>query len=88
VLEVTLETGRTHQIRVHMAHLGHPVVGDATYGRHPAGFWQSFGVTRHLLHAYRLTFQHPASREPITVSASIPDDMAQWISPGVVERLS
>jgi len=81
VLEVSLDTGRTHQIRVHMAHLGYPVMGDATYGNRPPAFWHAMGVTRQLLHAHRLTFHHPVTRQPITVSAPIPDDMVQWIGP-------
>ena len=79
LLDVSLETGRTHQIRVHMAHLGHPVIGDPTYGKHPGSVWQSVGVSRQLLHAYRLRFQHPISRESLTVVAPVPADMAQWI---------
>ena len=79
LLDVSLETGRTHQIRVHMAHVGHPIVGDTTYGRRPAGSWQSMGVSRHLLHAYRLSFQHPVSGRTITVSAPAPADMAPWV---------
>ena len=79
LLDVSLETGRTHQIRVHMAHLGHPVIGDPTYGKHPGSVWQSVGVSRQLLHAYRLRFQHPVSRESLTVVAPVPADMAQWI---------
>jgi 23S rRNA pseudouridine1911/1915/1917 synthase len=79
IVEVSLETGRTHQIRVHFAHLGHPVVGDPTYGKHPAGFWQPLGVHRQLLHAYRLTFRHPSTGREVDVQASIPDDMQKWI---------
>jgi 23S rRNA pseudouridine1911/1915/1917 synthase len=88
VIEVSLDTGRTHQIRVHMAHLGHPVVGDTTYGRHPASFWQLVGVRRHLLHAYRLSFQHPASGRPVTVSAPVPDDMARWFDAEAARQLT
>jgi 23S rRNA pseudouridine1911/1915/1917 synthase len=87
VLDVALETGRTHQIRVHLAHLGHPVLGDATYGTRPATFWRSLGVHRQLLHAYRLTFQHPERRMPMTVEAPVPEDLARWISPAEVQRL-
>ncbi|MBI1991642.1 MAG: RluA family pseudouridine synthase [Candidatus Omnitrophica bacterium] len=79
LIEVSLETGRTHQIRVHMAHLGHPIVGDPTYGRRPAGFWQSLGVNRQLLHAHRLSFQHPVSGRPLTISAPAPEDLARWV---------
>jgi len=88
LLEVSLETGRTHQIRVHMAHLGYPVAGDTTYGKHPAGFWQALGIHRQLLHAFRLTFRHPAGGRVVTMTAPIPDDMMPWIDPGVAERLA
>ena len=84
VIEVSLETGRTHQIRVHMAHLGYPVVGDTTYGKHPASFWQAHGITRQLLHAYQLSFQHPVTKRPVTLTAPIPDDMIPWTGHGVV----
>ncbi len=78
LIAVALETGRTHQIRVHMAHLGYPVAGDTTYGKHPAGFWQALGVPRQLLHAFRLTFRHPAGGRVVTMTAPIPSDMVQW----------
>ena len=78
LLEVALGTGRTHQIRVHMAHLGHPVLGDTTYGRRPAGFWHSLGIARQMLHAYHLTFQHPASGIQQHVAAPLPADMVRW----------
>ena len=78
VIDVALETGRTHQIRVHMAHLGHPVLGDPTYGRRPANFWQTLGVSRQLLHAYRLSFHHPVSNREMSLVAPMPEDMARW----------
>jgi 23S rRNA pseudouridine1911/1915/1917 synthase len=81
LVDVALETGRTHQIRVHMAHLGHPVVGDTTYGKRPSRFWASLGVSRHLLHAYRLTLRHPVSGLPMAVTAPIPTDMARHLPP-------
>jgi 23S rRNA pseudouridine1911/1915/1917 synthase len=80
LVEVSLETGRTHQIRVHMAHLGHPVVGDLTYGRHPAEFWASIGVHRQLLHAYALQCVHPATRKPIQFRAPLPEDFRRWVA--------
>ncbi len=82
LLEVALDTGRTHQIRVHMAHMGHPVIGDATYGNHPPSYWLPLGVTRQLLHAAGLTFEHPVHRRAVVLSAAIPQDMVHWM-PGV-----
>jgi len=79
LLEVTLETGRTHQVRVHMAHLGHPVLGDATYGKCPASYWLSFGISRQMLHASRLSFRHPRTKQPMTLTAPLPDDMVPWL---------
>ena len=81
LVDVSLETGRTHQIRVHFASLGHPAAGDLTYGKRSAAFWQSHGITRHLLHAYRLSFQHPASGHPVTVTAPLPAEFADWCDP-------
>jgi 23S rRNA pseudouridine1911/1915/1917 synthase len=71
----TLHTGRTHQIRVHMALLGHPLVADELYGGAPAA-----GLTRQALHAYRLAFEHPVSREPMAFEAPIPQDLAQALA--------
>ena len=76
---MSLETGRTHQIRVHMAHAGYPVMGDPTYSRRPAGFWRDAGITRQLLHAYRLRFQHPTTHRQVTVAAPVPEDITRWI---------
>lgn len=80
LLEVTLETGRTHQIRVHMAHLGHPVLGDPVYSRHPAGYWRGLGITRQLLHAYAIRFLHPATNQPVQCQITVPEDMNPWLS--------
>jgi 23S rRNA pseudouridine1911/1915/1917 synthase len=70
LLGVILETGRTHQIRVHMAAIGHPVSGDPLYGT--AG---RFGLRRQFLHAERLTFPHPVTGEMVDVSSPLPADL-------------
>ena len=70
LLGVVLETGRTHQIRAHLKAIGHPVAGDAEYGR--AG---SLGLRRQFLHAARLAFAHPVSGEAIDVSSPLPPDL-------------
>lgn len=76
LLDVRLDTGRTHQIRVHCASIGHPVVGDPTYGRR-ANPWN---LRRQALHAHRLTFRHPATGEEMRFTAAVPADMeaALW----------
>jgi len=70
-LDVRLETGRTHQIRVHCAYIGHPVVGDPVYGRRP----NPWGLARQALHAHRLAFVHPVSGLPLSFTAPLPADM-------------
>ncbi|MGN6782831.1 MAG: RluA family pseudouridine synthase [Marmoricola sp.] len=76
LLEVHLETGRTHQIRVHMAALKHPCVGDLTYGADPT-LAQRLGLSRQWLHAVRLGFAHPASGEYVEYESAYPADLAQ-----------
>lgn len=73
LLEVRLETGRTHQIRVHMAAIDHPVVGDALY----AGRRHRFGATRMFLHASRLELTHPMTGESLSVVSPLPEDLAE-----------
>ena len=83
---MALKTGRTHQIRVHLAHLGHPVVGDATYG---VGWVKGLGgptrrwvdelarrTPRQFLHAAELVFTHPESGEVMQFKAELPEDLA------------
>jgi len=70
LVELSLETGRTHQIRVHLSHIGHPVVGDRLYGGENV-----FLIERQALHAFYISFFHPISGELIEVSADIPEDM-------------
>ena len=75
-VECRLHTGRTHQIRVHMAHLGHPLVADALYGGVPA-----LGLTRQALHAWRLALVHPVTGQDLALEASLPADLqAAWVA--------
>jgi 23S rRNA pseudouridine1911/1915/1917 synthase len=74
LLRVRIETGRTHQIRVHLAHLGHPVVGDATYGRARHGLPDDLSIPRQMLHAHVLQIAHPRDGRPLTFTAPPPAD--------------
>ena len=74
LLEIKLETGRTHQIRVHMSALHHPCVGDLTYGADPA-LAARVGLDRQWLHAVRLGFEHPESETGSSSSRTYPDDL-------------
>ncbi len=71
LLEVKLETGRTHQIRVHLEAIGHPVVGDSTYNGP-----QRYGLERQFLHSKRLEFRHPRTGEELSFEAPLPGDLA------------
>ena len=75
LLEVHLETGRTHQIRVHMAAQRHPCVGDAMYGADPS-ITARLGLTRQWLHAKQLAFHHPDTREWVTFTTDYPADLS------------
>jgi 23S rRNA pseudouridine1911/1915/1917 synthase len=76
LLEARLETGRTHQIRVHLESVGHPVVGDRVYGRRP----ESLGLERQFLHAARLAFPHPETGAPVEVESPLPDDLRRALA--------
>jgi len=71
-LEVRIGTGRTHQIRVHLASIGHPVAGDRVYGAPPA--------ERLFLHAWRIGFVSPATGEKVTVEAPLPPALEAWLA--------
>lgn len=71
-LEVRIGTGRTHQIRVHLASIGHPVAGDRLYGAPPA--------ERMFLHAWRISFDSPATGERVTVEAPLPAALTEWLA--------
>ncbi len=74
LIEVELVTGRSHQIRAHFSEAGHPLLGDRRYGG--PSFVSGREVERSMLHAFRLSFEHPVSREPVMFEASLPEDMA------------
>ena len=74
LVELLLETGRTHQIRVHLAHLGHPIVGDHLYGED-----EPFLIERQALHALSLSLKHPVTGSPMVFQAPIPKDIAKLI---------
>lgn len=76
LVEIHLETGRTHQIRVHMAAVRHPCVGDVTYGADPV-LAQRLGLTRQWLHAVRLGFEHPGTGQWLEVTSDYPEDLAR-----------
>ncbi|MFM7892565.1 MAG: pseudouridine synthase, partial [Actinomycetota bacterium] len=76
LVECRLETGRTHQIRVHLASIGHPVVGDAQYGGVRAGI----RAARPMLHAHRLGFDHPRTGERCEFASDLPGDFATLVA--------
>ena len=73
LIYLTLKTGRTHQIRVHMSYLGHPIIGDSLYGT------TSNLITRQALHACKVRFIHPIAKEHMNIEAPIPSDISQLI---------
>lgn len=82
LIECTLETGRTHQVRVHLSSIGHPLLGDPTYGRTPSqlrSVLRDLGFARQALHAASLGFIHPVTGERCEFSAEIPGDMRELI---------
>jgi 23S rRNA pseudouridine1911/1915/1917 synthase len=76
LIEVHLGTGRTHQIRVHLAHIRHPVVGDAVYGKSANALARQLGLTRPFLHSHRLQFTHPVTGAGIDIVDPLPSDLA------------
>lgn len=82
LVELWLETGRTHQIRCHMSYLGHPLAGDDLYGG------ELDKITRQALHCYEVSFIHPVTKESITVTSQIPDDMQSVINSDKEHNLS
>ncbi len=82
LVEVEIKTGRTHQIRVHMAHIGFPVLGDRVYGGPKAAKFGGEAIARQMLHAESLSLLHPDTGHPMTFSVPLPKDMA-----GILEKL-
>ena len=83
LIECRLETGRTHQVRVHMTHIGHPLLGDPVYGRthqRHAATLKSLAFHRQALHAARLGFIHPVTGNPVRLESEMPEDMQQLFS--------
>jgi 23S rRNA pseudouridine1911/1915/1917 synthase len=74
LVECRLETGRTHQIRVHMAYIGHPLLGDTLYNKTPGTF------PRQALHSASLSFVHPITGEPLNFHAPLPEDMQNLLT--------
>lgn len=82
LLEVTIKTGRTHQIRVHLASQGHSIVGDDKYGDFELNKrLLKQGMKRMFLHAWRLQFNHPASGERVALNAELPPELSDFVSP-------
>lgn len=81
LVECRLETGRTHQVRVHMAHIGHPLLGDPVYGQGRLGdLCRRLGFHRQALHAAALTFEHPITKEMLSFESVAPDDIQELLS--------
>ncbi|CRH48254.1 ribosomal large subunit pseudouridine synthase D [Chlamydia trachomatis] len=80
------ETGRTHQLRVHMKHLGTPILGDPVYGIPSINF--RYGLDKQQLHAYSLVFAHPESAERVKLVTKLPDDMTSLIEKEFREGVS
>lgn len=86
LVEAEITTGRTHQIRVHLTHIGHPLVGDRLYGPEYADADAALGLSRAALHAFRLEFSQPFSGERIVLCAPLPEDMRRTIARFVPEK--
>lgn len=85
LIEVKIETGRTHQIRVHMSAIGYPVIGDAVYGKKKinAIFTKKFGLSRQFLHAHEISFVSPKTKKTVSVRSELSDDLKE-----ILEKLS
>jgi 23S rRNA pseudouridine955/2504/2580 synthase len=89
LLAVTIKTGRTHQIRVHLASAGHPIAGDDKYGQFERNrALQKCGLKRMFLHAWRLQFNHPATGERTALQADLPPELATLMPPSAMAALA
>ena len=89
LLAVTIKTGRTHQIRVHLASAGHPIAGDDKYGESDRQrALQKLGLRRMFLHAWRLQFNHPASGERVALQAGLPTELLSLMPPAALEAMA
>ena len=89
LLAVTIKTGRTHQIRVHLASAGHPIAGDDKYGSFERNrALQKCGLKRMFLHAWRLQFNHPATGERTALQADLPPELANLMPPSATAALT
>jgi 23S rRNA pseudouridine1911/1915/1917 synthase len=76
-------TGRTHQIRVHLAHITHPILGDRTYGKFDVPTYTGWPMPRVMLHAHKLTLTHPQTGKPLTITVEPPKDfleLKEWLA--------
>lgn len=87
LLEVTIKTGRTHQIRVHLSNAGHPIAGDDKYGDFELNRQLTrAGLKRMFLHAWRLRLHHPVTNVPIEFKAELPDELRPWAAAAAEKR--
>jgi 23S rRNA pseudouridine955/2504/2580 synthase len=88
LLEVRIETGRTHQIRVHLSSIGHPIIGDKSYGDKGENSFakREYSIERQMLHAYKLSFIHPETKKLFEVTAPYHDDMSSLLLPKDTEK--
>ncbi len=77
LVEVSIQTGRTHQIRVHFSEMGHPILGDTLYGSPSQNYDK---CKRHMLHAHALTFEHPVTHGIVRVESPVPTEFRKWVS--------
>ncbi|MFA4873716.1 MAG: RluA family pseudouridine synthase [bacterium] len=87
LLDVTIDTGVRHQIRVHLAHIGHPLAGDKLYRNPAKRAADPLPLNRHFLHCMRLSFIHPATGKEVSFESTLPEDLAKTLSRLVMRRI-